>query len=54
MPKIPTKPSLNHQVIKNMTKEELIEMHPDACEDHLTKEWEKAGGKPKKAIEVKE
>lgn len=59
MPKIGTKPSFNHKVIKGMSKEDLIEMHPDADVEHVVKEWEKAGGrsesKPaKQQKEVKE
>jgi hypothetical protein len=44
MPVIKTKPSLNHKVIKNMTKQEVIDSHPDADEDHILSEWDKATG----------
>lgn len=45
MPLIKPKPSLNHQVIKNMTKQDVIDMHPGADEDHISNEWERATGK---------
>jgi hypothetical protein len=45
MPKLPVKPSFNHQVIAGMTLKTLLELHPDADVEHVTKEWEKAGGK---------
>lgn len=47
MPVIKKRPSFNHEVIKKMTKQELIDMHPDADEEHVISEWEKAGGKEK-------
>jgi hypothetical protein len=45
MPKLPVKPSFNHQVIAGMTLKELLAEHPDADVEYVTKEWEKAGGK---------
>jgi hypothetical protein len=45
MPIIKQKPSLNFQEIKKITKQELIDMHPLADEDHLSMEWDKANGK---------
>jgi hypothetical protein len=45
MPKLPVKPSFNHQVIAGMTLKQLLAEHPDADVEHVTKEWEKAGGK---------
>lgn len=55
MPLIKKRPSFNHEVIKGMTKQELLDMHPGADEDHLISEWEKAGGKSEsKDISAKE
>jgi len=44
MPLIKTKPSLNHKVIGRMTKQEVIDLHPGADEDHISAEWDKANG----------
>lgn len=40
MPVIKQKPSLNHQVIKGMTKKELVEQHPLADEQYLSDQWD--------------
>ncbi len=53
MPLIKTKPSLNHKVIKKMTKQALIDLHPEADEEHLVSEWKKAGGVEKEPKEDK-
>lgn len=47
MPLIKKRPSFNYEVIKGMTKQELLDMHPDADEEHVISEWEKAIGKGK-------
>lgn len=47
MPLIKKRPSFNHEVIKGMTKQELLDMHPDADEEYVISEWDKAGGKDK-------
>lgn len=47
MPLIKKRPSFNHEVIKGMTKQELLDMHPDADEEYVISEWEKSGGKDK-------
>lgn len=44
MPLIKKRPSFNHEVIKGMTKQELLDMHPDADEEYVVSEWEKAKG----------
>ena len=52
MPLIKQKPSLNHEVLKQVTKKELIEQHPLADEEYLSKEWDKVNQeeKPKEVV----
>jgi len=52
MPVIKTKPSLNHKVIGRMTKQEVIDLHPGADEDHISAEWDKANGAEDKPAAV--
>lgn len=54
MPLIKQKPSFNHEVLKTMTKEEVIKQHPLADEDHVSKEWDKANGKAGTSAEIKD